>query len=523
MIASMEVFDHKKTFVQTIIDNCKLFGNRTAFIDANSGESISFNDLLRKSIKLSKVLTEMDFKKDDIAAICMDNNIHYPIIFMACLFNGIALHCINPKSTIFEFERFLGMSKPMVIFTYDFTYPIISLIKEKFNLIHIIINSTNIVNCVNLKEIFNAEEEFIDFSPVTIEPKEQVALIMNSSGTTGTSKAVEMTHENLTNLINFYGIPRFISCDVDDVSIAVCPFYHLYGIIIFVNTLLTGIVNVVMTKFKKDTYLKLIESYKATVLFIVPPIATLLVKSSITDNYNLSSVKAVFSCAAPLAGDVQDTLNKKLNVTIQQLYGMTEMSGVVTAFPNDTSGHKKAGCVGILIPGLLGMVKDLNGNTALGPNQPGELCFKGKFIMKGYLNNSAATSMMFNDNSFLMTGDLGYYDEDGYFYVIDRLKELIKHKGFQVAPAELEDIINSHPGVSDCAVVGKPDEIAGELPIAFVVKQLNCDVSEQDIKDHVALHVSNEKQIHGGVRFLEEIPKTESGKILRKNLRLLVS
>jgi len=230
-------------------------------------------------------------------------------------------------------------------------------------------------------------------------------------------------------------------------------------------------------------------------------------------------LKLIFSGAAPLSKDLEEQVKKRFNddIMVLQAYGQTEAtlgvlySDVATAKP---------GSVGQLIKGTYGKVVDSNGNS-LGPNKVGELCFKGPFIMKGYIDNPEATTDSIDEDGWLHSGDLGYYDEDNQFYIVDRLKELIKYKGFQVPPAELEGLLLSHPKIRDAGVIGIPDEIAGELPFAFVVKEEDSDLTEQEVKDFVAKNASNPKWLRGGVKFIDEIPKNITGKILRREMKEL--
>lgn len=252
---------------------------------------------------------------------------------------------------------------------------------------------------------------------------------------------------------------------------------------------------------------------------VPPPIVHFLSKTPLLDKYDLSSLKMIFSGAAPLTKEIEEQVIQRFKgeVAILQAYGQTESTlGVLHSDP----ACLKPGAVGKVVKGSYVKVIDENGKS-LGANKVGELCFKGPYVMKGYLNNPDATLQTIDKDGWLHTGDLGYYDEDNVFFIVDRLKELIKYKAYQVAPAELEGLLISHPKIKDAAVIGIPDEMSGELPFAFVVKETNTDLTEDEVKEFVSKNVSNPKWLRGGVKFIDEIPKTVSGKILRRELREL--
>lgn len=251
-------------------------------------------------------------------------------------------------------------------------------------------------------------------------------------------------------------------------------------------------------------------------LVVVPPIMVMLAKSPLFGKYDLSSVRDISSGAAPLSRDIEDQVRDRLkgNACIRQGYGMSETTYGIIA----TLDIIKPGSIGQALHGVYVKVIDENGKS-LGTNQIGELCFKGDRIMKGYVGDPEATSSTIDAEGWLHSGDIGYYDEDKQFFVVDRKKELIKYNGFQVAPAELEGIILSNPKVKDCGVIGIPDERAGELPFAFVVKQPGVDLSEGEILKFVKINASKTKWLRGGCKFVDAIPKNQSGKILRKDMR----
>lgn len=256
--------------------------------------------------------------------------------------------------------------------------------------------------------------------------------------------------------------------------------------------------------------------FQATFLHCVPPIIVILAKSPLVDKYDLSSVQEIACGAAPLGRDTEEEVMIRLNTKLGQGYGLTETSPIVLAPPRF---ERRTGSSGVLIPNTECKVVDLETGAPLGANKDGELWFRGPQIMKGYLNNPDATNNCIDNEGWFHTGDIGHYDEEGYFYIVDRLKELIKYKGFQVAPAELEGTLLSHNSIADAAVIGVPDLQAGELPKAFVVLKPNMALTKDEIMKFVEGRLSPHKHLRGGVEFIDQIPKSLSGKILRRQLR----
>lgn len=284
-------------------------------------------------------------------------------------------------------------------------------------------------------------------------------------------------------------------------------------------------------------FLRSIQDFSCNVLFAVPPLMVFLAKDEIVDHFDISSLRLILSGAAPLSKEVEDFVRNRLKnpkLVIKQGYGMTELTvGVLVQ-----KDIIKPGSVGDLNAGVYGKVVDEAG-VALGPYKRGELCFKGSVLMMGYINDKAATSATIDKDGWLHTGDVGYYDDDLQFFIVDRIKELIKWKGFQVPPAgellfnqvlevllsynlisfsEIEALLLTNEKIKDCGVIGKPDDIAGELPLAFVVKD-DPSLTESDVIEFVADRASYAKRLHGGVIFVDEVPKNPSGKILRRELR----
>jgi acyl-CoA synthetase (AMP-forming)/AMP-acid ligase II len=297
----------------------------------------------------------------------------------------------------------------------------------------------------------------------------------------------------------------------DDVALAVLPFFHIYGMNVIMNLgLYLGATIVTMPKFDLKECLQAIEKYRITYGFIVPPIMLALAKHPMIDEFDLSSVRILFSGAAPLSENIAEQAAQRLGCKIMQGYGMTEASPA-------THGTREGDAVGIgpVLPNTESKIVDVATGAELGPGEEGEICVRGPQVMKGYLNNPEATAAMIDKDGWLHTGDIGSADASGHFFVVDRVKELIKYKGMQIAPAELEAILLAHPAIADAAVVPMADEEAGQVPKAFVV--LKDRSSTEDIMTYVADRVARYKRVRQ-IEVIDQIPRSPSGKILRRVL-----
>ncbi len=347
---------------------------------------------------------------------------------------------------------------------------------------------------------------------VRIDPHADLAVLAYSSGTTGLPKGVMLTHHNL--VATLCQCQPVVDVTADDVGIAVLPFFHAYGLtVLMALTLWQGATLVTMPRFDLEQFLTLLQDYRVTGAALVPPIMLALARHPLVDRFDLSALRSVGSGAAPLGAKLQEACGRRLACMVFQGYGLTE-SPVLTVHPAEEA-RIRHGSAGQLLPNTQAKVVDLATGEALGRNQDGELCFRGPQVMRGYLNRPQETAHMLGSDGWLRSGDIGHVDDDGYFYVVDRVKELIKYKGLQVAPAELEAVLVSHPAIADAAVVRLPDEQAGEVPKAFVVA--DAELSAQQVIDYVAERVAPHKKVRA-VEFVDEIPRSLSGKILRRVL-----
>jgi acyl-CoA synthetase (AMP-forming)/AMP-acid ligase II len=270
-----------------------------------------------------------------------------------------------------------------------------------------------------------------------------------------------------------------------------------------------------MPRFNLEQFLQTLQNYEVTFAHLVPPIILDLAKHPLVDRYDLSKLRAINSGAAPLGEAVARACAERLGCIVKQGYGLTEASPVTHAVSTDPPDRIKLASVGSCLSNTEGKVVDLATGTELGPHQQGEIWVRGPQVMKGYLNHPNATAAAIDAEGWFRTGDIGYADEDGYFYIVDRAKEMIKYKGFQVAPAELEAILTAHPAIADAAVIPSPDEAAGEVPKAFVV--LRGEITPEEIMAFLAERVAPHKKIRR-VEIIEQIPKSPAGKLLRRVL-----
>lgn len=350
-----------------------------------------------------------------------------------------------------------------------------------------------------------------------------ISFLPYSSGTTGVPKGVELTHRNIiANALMFrkHDIGKMPTDSFQDVGISVLPFFHVYGLsITMLLQFYIGMKIVTLPMFSPESYVNSIVKYKPTILNVAPPIVLFLTNFDKLTSNMTGSIEYILSGAASIgASDIERCLAKIPNAQLLNGYGLTETSPAVIL---SEKGRKNYASVGKLNADTEAKIVDLDDPSfkGLGPNQKGEILVRGPQVMKGYHNNPEATKEAILEDGFLRTGDIGYYDENRDFYVTDRLKELIKVKGFQVPPAELEEVLRSNPNILEAAVIGKPHPTAGEVPLAFVVKKPGAEVTEKEIQDYVAGKVAAYKKLEGGVQFIDSIPKTQTGKIWRRLLK----
>jgi acyl-CoA synthetase (AMP-forming)/AMP-acid ligase II len=349
------------------------------------------------------------------------------------------------------------------------------------------------------------------------------AVIPYSSGTSGTPKGVMLSQYNL--VANVAQSRALLGVNQNDVLLAVLPFFHIYGMTLLLNLAFVERARLVtMPKFDLAGFLRISQNHQCTYLFIAPPIAVALAKHPLVEEYDLSSVRVAMSGAAPLDGELGHAVARRLGCRMFQGYGMTELSPVSHLTPLDAPDDvPPIESVGFTVPNTQCKLLDPATDEELeipakGASEPGQLLVRGPQVMLGYLNQPDATAATIDPDGFLRTGDIATVTADGVVTIVDRLKELIKYKGYQIAPAELEALLLTHPQIADAAVIGVPADDGEEVPKAFVVRQAGAEVGDEGVMEFVATHAAPFKRVRF-VEFVDAIPKSASGKILRRELR----
>ncbi|MFC4945263.1 AMP-binding protein [Pseudonocardia sp. GCM10023141] len=488
---------------------------RLAVIDAASGAGYTFGELAHAVDRVAAALAERGIGRGDVVALFAPNSPDYPVVFHGGLAAGAAVSPVNALYTAHELGHQLRDAAATILFCGPdgLERAMAAVATDGVRVREIVVLGPAAPGATPFTELLASTAA----SPqVRIDPSD-VAALPYSSGTTGLPKGVLLTHRNLVaNLLQMDPLGRV---EAGSRLIAVLPLFHIYG--------LTGIMNqglhrratvITMPRFDLAGFLSAVATHRIDHLYIAPPIALALATHPLVADYDLSCVDVVMSAAAPLSTELADAVATRLDATVVQGYGLTESSPCTHGIPVDRPDIDR-GSIGVPMPGVEARIVD----PATGEDAArGELWCRGPNIMRGYLNNPAATAAAIDADGFLHTGDIVTIDDAGAFHVVDRLKELIKYKGYQVAPAELEALLLTHPGIADAAVIGVPAVGGEEVPKAFVVlattRDAGHDLEAAEVMAFVAERVAPYKKVRE-VEFLDRIPKSAAGKILRKELR----
>ncbi|KAJ7735767.1 AMP binding protein [Mycena metata] len=535
-------------------------GSFKAYIDAASGATITRAEVKNLALSFAYGLrdhptTRQFAKRGDTLLIYSPNSLAWPVVLFGSIAAGLRCTLANSAYTSHELAyQYKDSGAKLVLTTAEGVSTVremfagLGLSKEEGDKKIVVLGddlrwaggpaatanpaAAGLVSLVDLLSRGKLDKEETFEGPAA----DETVLLCYSSGTTGKPKGVETTHQNLTTLVDII-TPGFAIPPGTRPMMGILPFYHIFGVAnILTFSLVVACAVVIQVRFEPVQFCANIEKYKAGFSFVVPPVLVVLARHPAVDNYDLSSLEYMLSGAAPLGADLVLMVKKRLlskrkpgsKCCVTQGYGLTETSPS-THWLDFEDADKKVGSIGHLLSNLKArLVEDEDGKIDAAEGQPGELWVQGKTVMKGYLNNPTATKNSITPDGWFKTGDIAIRDKEGFWYIVDRRKELIKYKGFQVPPAELEAVLLGHPLIADAAVIGVEDvQEATELPRAYVVhanpEKVKTAQDKATFADSVVkwmeTKVAKHKFLRGGVCVIDVVPKSAAGKILRRELR----
>ncbi|XP_028027375.1 probable 4-coumarate--CoA ligase 1 [Bombyx mandarina] len=521
----------KETLTDHVFGEVESWADKPSVTCGSSGRSYDYG-MMRMMVErcANALVGHLKMKPGEKIGLILPNIPEFVVLIHGAMKAGLVVTFANPLYTAVEIQRQFNDCGVKAIATIEMFMPVAQEVRKSLKdykgTIWVGGEDDKAKGIHGLRSLLMADHK-ADLPTLNCD---DVCLIPYSSGTTGMPKGVMLTHKNLVCNLKQVKCPEMMKDGVvkgkDEVVLTVPPFFHIYGFNGILNyNLSLGYHIVTMPKFTPDDYIKCLVEHEPTTLFVVPSLLAFLATHPLVKKSHLQSIKIIMVGAAPTTDAMMEKFllkceKTKDDIRLLQGYGMTESSPVTLLTPFDYP-YGKVGSVGQLVPSTQAKIVSLTDGEMLGPHKSGELWLKGPQVMKGYWNNEAATKETVDSDGWLHTGDVAYYDEDYYFYIVDRTKELIKVKGNQVSPTEVENVILERPEVADVAVVGIPDPLAGELPKAFVVLKSNHKLTEKEVYDTVAQKLTKYKHLEGGVVFMDAIPRNAAGKIMRNELKVL--
>jgi acyl-CoA synthetase (AMP-forming)/AMP-acid ligase II len=480
------------------------FGDKPALIGAD-GTTRTYRELWSYTRKVARFLQDHGIEKGDRVGIYSPNLVDYAAVFYGTLLAGATVTTLNPLYREREIEHQLDDAEAVALFAFSpMAAPVEAARRNLPRLRHV-------WPIDGLPDLLGGVPE--ECRPVPVNAREDVAVLPYSSGTTGLPKGVMLTHYNIAANVKQSLVARQLTWDM--VSLCVLPFFHIYGMTVLLGAgLALGATGIVMKRFDVEQMLHLIGKYGMTNLFLAPPAVLAMANVSNPSRFDTSSLRVIHSGAAPLPLEVGERAKSIYGCLVSQGYGLTETSPTINT--NPLNRIKMESC-GPPVSDTFEKIVSLDTGEELPTGEVGELAVRGPQVMKGYWKRPQETRECLSPDGWLLTGDIGWLDEDSYLYILERKKEMIKYKGYQVAPAELEALLHEHPAILDAAVIPKAHLESGEIPKAFVVLREGFQASPEELMAFVAERVAPYKKIRA-VEYVTEIPKTASGKILRRDL-----
>lgn len=494
------------SFTSFALQRAEQYAAKVAAVDVTGANGYTYAELVTAVHHAAEGFHSRGFGNGEVLAMLAPNVPEYPIAFHAAARAGGTVMVLNPLDTMDDLAAHLNGAGARLLVTSPSEVP----------------KARELISRTSVKEIivFGEADGATPFSALLADdaraespvlPAQDIVALLHSSGSTGHPKGVMLTHRNM--IANVLQTSLVAPLGEDEKVLAVPPFHHAFGLIMVMNaSLLQGATLVTMPRFDPEAYLQAIQDHRITRLYVVPTIAVLLAKSPLVDRYDLSSVRSIVSGGAALDPEIARLCRERLGCRIGQGYGLTE--ALVSFMQLDNA--QVPGSVGRNSPNIECKIVDITTGEELERDRTGEILIRGPHVMKGYLNDEEATRQVLEPDGFLHTGDLGYVDRQGELFIVDRIKELIKYKGQQVSPVELEAVLLTHPNIADAAVIGVPDEEASEIPKGFVV--VREPATSEEIMAFVAGRVAPYKKIRQ-IEFIDRIPRTPVGKIERRTLR----
>jgi acyl-CoA synthetase (AMP-forming)/AMP-acid ligase II len=485
-------------------------GDHPALVDGITGQTITYAQLAHMVERMAAGFAEIGVKPGDVVALHSPNTVLYPVVFYGASRAGATVTTLSALATAKDMAGQLADSGATIVVTVGALLPVaLEAAGER-----------PVWTCDRVEGHPSVQDLLAAHGPVpdvAVDAAEDVAVLPYSSGTTALPKGVMLTHASIG--VNLAQIDVLHTMGPDDRIVAVLPFFHIYGMTVLMNVALRkGATVVVLPRFDLTGFLDVLEQHRITRAYVAPPVVLALAKHPAVEGRDFSALTFILSAAAPLDAELARACADRLGVEIGQAYGMTELSPGTHLVPDGTSRQAPPGTVGKLFPSTEARLVSLDTGEDVGPGEEGEIWIRGPQRMKGYFGRPEETDTLIDADGWLHTGDIGVVDGDGWWFVVDRVKELIKYKGYQVAPAELEAVLLGSPDVADAAVIGVYDERGDEVPKAFVVRAPGSAATEDDVLAYAAGHTAPYKRVRR-VEFIDAVPKAASGKILRRELR----
>ncbi|OAP63860.1 hypothetical protein AYL99_03087 [Fonsecaea erecta] len=498
------------------------------YVNAITKERLDWAAVKTAATQLSTALVkEYAFQPGETVSLFSTNTIWYPVAMWAVIRAGGRVNGASPAYNVEEMTYALKIAKSRFLVTLPTSLDVALAAARNVGIPrhHVFLLEGKADGCISIQDLMKRGERYTPDPPYRVprgKTNKDVCGYLNfSSGTTGLPKAVMLSHHNVIAQCHQL---RQIQAPGPYKILAVMPLFHITGLVRFCTyPIFMNGDSVMLPAFSMESMLRAICEFQIQELILVPPIIIRLVRDKIVDNYDLSHVNRWSSGSAPISPEIIALLQKKFPWTgFRQGYGATESTACISAHPPSHYDYKYATTGGLLVANTVAKVIDLTTGQELGPGETGEILARGPQIAMGYLDNPAATAETFDQDGFFHTGDVGHFDTEGLIHIEDRIKEMIKVKGLQVPPAELEDLLLGHPEVEDCAVLGIPDEYSGERPKAYVV--LKSGVRESDEVGRRLLQFVKERKVRYKwiveIEFTQQVPKSPTGKLLRRILKV---